>query len=198
MLMDSITTFRCEKCRKVLRSKTEETGKTGKCPFCGTTLTMPDPVLRQKRKHARALAGESSFFRPLPESLLQASSPPLYRVMYTEVPPAEFLLKRSSHVPLLDLGEGGMGFFVRADEKSREVFPGQSFVVEVDFPIFVQPIFVEVKVCWTRSGDENKVLHVGVKFVRTDELLTGFLQNLINYISSRTEAVDLDKWGSFG
>jgi phage FluMu protein Com len=189
---------RCEKCWKILQGKEEKAGVLGECPRCKNRFTVPAPLLHEKRKHQRMLVGESRFAVPNSESLPLSNGPADYRIMYTEVCPAEFVLNRSSHSPLLDLSEGGMSFLVRTDEKRRKVAPGNSLVVEIDFPILARPIFVQVEVCGVRSVDENKLLHIGVRFSMMNESLTEVIKNLIKYVILKSNAIEIEKWGSFG
>jgi len=190
--------IRCEKCGKVLRGKAGKGQKIGRCPRCMDEFVIPSPVSHEDRQYERAIISENNFVRPIPESLTHSKESPVYRVLYTEVSPVEFALKRSTHVPLLDLSEGGMGILVRADEISDGLLPGDVFIAELDFPILVQSIFIQVEVRWIRLIKEEKLLQVGVRFCKSDKAFRGVLKNLMEYISSKTETLDFDKWGSFG
>ena len=90
-----------------------------------------------------------------------------------------------------------MGFLVKADEKSRLIEPGSCFVVEIDFPIFVQPVFVQVEVLWLRPISGDKLLRVGVQFKTADELFKKVVERMIEYLSMRSDAIDIEKWGIF-
>lgn len=190
--------FRCENCCKVLQSNAKKDLKNGKCPRCEEEFVFPHPVSQEGRKHKRAVVGESKFVQLVPEAHTQSKVTPAYRVMYTEVPPVEFTFRRSSHIPLLDLSEGGMGLLVRVDETSEKLVPGYIFVAEIDFPILIQTIFTQVEVCWVRPLKDHRLRHVGVQFCTSDKSFKGVIKNLIKYIMSRSDTLDFDKWGSFG
>jgi phage FluMu protein Com len=190
--------IRCEKCGKVLRGKAGKGQRIGRCPRCMDEFVIPSPVRHGDRKQDRVVISENNLVRPIPETFTHSKEPPVYRVLYTEVSPVEFALKRSTHVPLLDLSEGGMGILVRADEISDGLLPGDVFIAELDFPILVQSIFIQVEVHWIRPIKEEKLLHIGVRFCNSDKSFKGVFKNLMKYISSKTETLDFDKWGSFG
>ena len=42
--------FRCQSCEKVLETKDERAGKSGKCPHCGKRITVPNPAAPKKKK----------------------------------------------------------------------------------------------------------------------------------------------------
>jgi len=190
--------IRCEKCGKVLKGKAEKGKVFGKCPRCGDKIVIPEPLTRESRKHKRVVVGENRFIPTIPETLAQSQESPVYRIMYTEVPPMEFALKRSTQIPLLDLSEGGMKLFVRADEKSQGLSLGDVFLAEIDFPILVQSIFIQVEVRWVRLIKEEKLLQIGVQFCNSDKSFRDVIKDLMKYITSRTETLDFDKWGAFG
>ncbi len=133
----------------------------------------------------------------MPDSLTKKSDKVNYRVTYTEVPPMDYALKRSDQVPLLDISEGGMGFIIRSDNKSNKVLPGDILVVEMDFPIFVQPVYTEVEVCWLRPLKEEKMMHVGVRFYQPGEAIKKVLKGILKYLASKSQTLDFETWGSF-
>ena len=190
--------IRCEQCSKILTGEVEKSQSSGVCPRCGHQFTITAPISHDGRKHKRVVVGESQFAQSIPETLTQNREDPVYRVMYTEVPPVEFALKRSDYVPLLDLSKGGMGVLSRADDQSSELLPGDKFVAEIDFPILVQSIFVQVELRWIRLIKEGQLRHTGVQFCHPDEPLQSVIQCLMNYIQSRTQTPDCKIWGSFG
>jgi phage FluMu protein Com len=195
--MSKDVTIRCASCGKVLKGKPQEDHLTGNCPRCHGTVRISVPLARECRKFHRAIVGENQFVTSVPQPYGTSKTQPLCRVMYTEVPPADFILYRSSHVPLLDLSEGGMGLFVRADNTSKELLPGSTFVTEIDFPILVQPVFVMVEVRWVRPIKEDKIMQLGVRFCNMDDALKSVLLNLKKYIESRTKELEFEKWGAF-
>lgn len=188
----------CEKCGKLLQGKAEKARTFGECPRCGHKLAIPVPAMHENRKHKRAVVVESKFVKPIWETLTQSKEPSLYRIVYTEAPPVEFALNRASDSPLLDISEGGMGILVKADAKSNGLLPGNIFVAEIDFPILIQPIFIRVEVCWMRPLKEDRLFHIGVRFCESGEYLEDLLKNLVRYVESKSKAIDIDKWGSFG
>ena len=195
MSMDVI--IRCASCGKVLKGKTQEDHLTGHCPRCHDTVRISAPLAREGRKYHRVVVGENEFVTSVPQPYCTSKTRPVYRIMYTEVPPLDFLLNRSSHVPLLDLSEGGMGLFVRVDNASEELEPGSTFVAEIDFPILVQPVFITVEVRWVRPIKEDKIMQMGVRFCDMDDSLRSVLLNLKKYIESRTKELEFEKWGAF-
>ena len=86
--------IRCETCGKILQGDVEKSHIVGVCPRCGSRFTISDPVSQDSRRHKRVFIGESQFTQSIPETLTQSLEVPAYRVMYTEVPPVEFALKR--------------------------------------------------------------------------------------------------------
>ena len=162
--------IRCEKCGKVLRGKSGKDQRIGSCPRCRDEFVIPSPVRHGDRKQERVVISENNLVQPIPETFTHSKESPVYRVLYTEVSPVEFALKRSTHVPLLDLSEGGMGLLVRADDLSEGPLPGDILVAELDFPIFVQSIFVQVEVCWIRPLKEEKLLHKPKKDKKQEEM----------------------------
>jgi phage FluMu protein Com len=189
---------RCDKCGKVLKGIAEKGNILGTCPRCREKFVIPDPVPHESRKKKRAVIGESRLVQPIPESLAQCTGAPVYRVMYTEVLPDEFIMKRSDSLPLLDLSEGGMGILMKADHLSGGLLPGDFFYAEIDFPILVHPVYIQVEVCWIRPIKDDTLLQVGVRFCEPGPDFLAVLNNLIQYIESRTQTIDFDKWGSFG
>jgi hypothetical protein len=181
--------IRCEKCGKVLK------GIVGKCPRCNDNFVVPNPITRENRKFERTIIPESKYFRTLPDSIIKSKNPANYKVVYTEAPPVEFALKRSDRVPLLDISESGMSFIIRVDESSK-VLPGDILVLEIDFPVFTQPVYTKVEVCWIRSMKEEKLMHVGVRFYQPTEALKKVLNGMIKYIAATTKSLDFETWGS--
>lgn len=195
--MSITTVIRCENCGKVLRGKPDEGGTLTSCPKCKNKLVVPDAFSSESRRHPRVLTTQSSLALRIPESLSQGEEPALYCIAYTEVSPVEFALHRSTCVPLMDVSEGGMGFLVRTDEKARPIEPGYCFVVEIDFPILVQPVFVTVETRWLRPMSGGKLLRVGVQFKTVDESFKKVVKKMIEYLMVRTDAIDVEKWGMF-
>lgn len=188
--------IRCDKCGKVLKGKAQKSRIVGTCPRCKEDIVIPDPLSKENRKKKRAVICESKLVRTIPEALTKSEESPRCRVMYTEVSPVEYALNRSTHVPLLDLSEGGMGILMRTYSESK-LLPGDLFTVEIDFPVLVQSIFIKVEVSWIRPIKE-KLMHVGVRFCETDEPFREVLKDLMKYITSKTKTIDFEKWGSFG
>ncbi len=188
--------IRCEKCGKVLKGKTQKSNIVGKCPRCKDKFVVPDPITRDNRKKKRSIIPESKYVSALPDKLTKSSKPAHYRLMYTEVSPVEYALKRSDHVPLLDISESGMGFIIRTHNKSHKILPGDMLYVELDFPVLVQPIYTEVEVCWIKPIKEEKLMHVGVRFHRPGEELEGVLKGILKYIASKSQSLDFETWGS--
>ncbi len=188
--------IRCEKCGKILQGKVEKSNIVGKCPRCKDKFVVPDPISRESRKGDRSIVSESKYFRDLPDSVTKSNSSVNYRVVYTEAPPMEFALKRKDQVPLLDIGEGGIGFIARADDKANKALPGDILTIEIDFPIFVKPVSAKVEVCWVRPIKQKKLMQVGVRFYRPSEALKGVLKNIKEYIASKTQSLDFETWGS--
>ena len=189
--------FRCEKCGKVLKGEVQKSTVVGKCPRCKDKFVVPDPVTRDNRKKKRTIVPESKYYITLPDTLTKSNNQANFRVIYTEVPPVEFALKRKDQVPLLDISEGGMGFLIRSDDKSGKVLPGDILVVEMDFPVLAQPVYTKIEVCWLKPIKEDKLMHVGVRFYRPSEALKGFLKGILKYIESKTQSLDFETWGSF-
>jgi len=189
---------RCKKCGKVMKGKSKKSKISGRCPRCRDSFVISDPVSQESRKYKRLVVGESKLVKPLPETLTRRKASPTFRVMFTEVPPNDFAMNRSDYIPLLDLSEGGMGLLSRVNDISSKLQPGDSLVVEIDFPILTQTIFVEVEVCWIRPIKDDKLLQIVVRFCESDDSFPAVLKNLLKYIESRTETMDFDKWGSFG
>jgi hypothetical protein len=90
-----------------------------------------------------------------------------------------------------------MSLFVRVDSMSKELVPGTTFVAEIDFPILIQPVFVEVEVRWVRPIKKEKIMQMGVRFCDMDDALRSVLFNLKEYIESRTKELEFEKWGAF-
>lgn len=189
---------RCEKCSKVLKGKSVKSQIIGKCPRCRDNFVFSDPVSQESRKNKRLVVGEGQLVKPLPKTLTQSKASPAFCVMFTEVPPIDFAMNRSDYIPLLDISEGGMGLLTRVNDISSKIQPGDSLVVEIDFPILIQTIFVEVEVCWIRPIKDDKLLQIGVRFCEPDDSFLAVLSNLLKYIDSRNKTMDFDKWGSFG
>jgi phage FluMu protein Com len=187
--------IRCEKCGKVLKGKVQKSNIVVKCPRCNDNFVVPDPITRENRKNKRIVIPESKHFRTLPDSIIKSNNPATYKVVYTEAPPVEFALKRSDRVPLLDISESGMSFIIRVDESSK-VLPGDILVLEIDFPVFTQPVYTKVEVCWIRSMKEEKLMHVGVRFYQPTEALKKVLNGMIKYIAATTKSLDFETWGS--
>jgi phage FluMu protein Com len=195
--MSNDVIIRCAGCGKVLKGKTQEDHLTGNCPRCHDTLNISPPSAREERKYRRAVVGENEFVTSVPQPFRTSKTPPVYRIVYTEVPPIDFIRNRSSHVPLLDLSEGGMGLFVRVDSVSKELVPGTTFAAGIDFPILIQPVFVTVEVRWVRPIKKEKIMQMGVRFCDMNDSLRGVLFNLKKYIESRTKELEFEKWGAF-
>ena len=191
-------TIRCEQCGKALRGKAGKKQTRGTCPRCMDKFVISNPVSREDRKQERAVVSDNNLVRPIPAALTSSEKSPVYRVSYTEVSPVEFALKRSTHVPLLDLSEGGMGILVNADEVSKALGSGDEFTAELDCPIFIQSIYVQVAVHWIRPTKEGKLLHLGVRFCNSDKSFRRVIKTLMKFISSKTDTLDFDKWGAFG
>jgi hypothetical protein len=191
-------TIRCEKCGKVLKGEAEKPGSFGRCPRCHAKVAIPNPSLRNFRKYERQIVGENVFVPAVPDSLTRSEQAPFVKVRYTEVPPVDFALGRPNHIPLLDLSEGGMGILMKDDESSKELNPGDVFVAEIDFPILVRPIRLEVEVRWIRAIKKERLRHVGVQFCHPDQVLKKVIHSLIKYITSRSETNGFEKWGAFG
>ena len=190
--------IRCKKCGKVLQCETKKSGESGRCIRCNESFTIPDGVFADSRKHKREVVVESDLVPTTPGHLTESDDIPSFRVRYTEVPPVEFISKRSSEIPLLDLSKGGMGLLFRKDEKTDRLLKGEDFVVEIDFPILVQPILVRVEVRWIHPINNDSLLQVGVQFHNPDRALKSVLKNLMKYISSRSNTLGFEKWGAFG
>jgi phage FluMu protein Com len=189
--------IRCASCGKVLKGKAREDHLTGNCPRCHDTLRISPPLASEGRKYHRAVVGENEFITFVPQPFCTSKTLPVYSIVYTEVAPIDFIRNRSSHVPLLDLSEGGMGLFVRVDNVSKELAPGTTFVATIDFPILVQPVFVTVEVRWIRPIKKEKIMQMGVRFCDMNDSLRGVLLNLKKYIESRTKELEFEKWGAF-
>jgi len=188
---------RCEKCGKVLQGEPDKAGASITCPKCNNKFVVPGALSRESRRHERVLTSESRLALQIPESLSRSEEQALYCIAYTEVPPVEFALNRSTYVPLVDLSEGGMGFLVKTDEKARLIEPGSSFVIEIDFPILVRTVFVIVESRWLRPVTGEKLLRVGVQFKTTDAAFKKVIEHMIEYLMMRTDAIDIEKWGIF-
>lgn len=189
--------IRCENCGKVLKGTAQEACLMSRCPRCQDTLEIPAPMNMEARQYYRAVVGEKKWITSVPYAFRKSNAPAVYKVMYTEVPPADFIQNRSTHVPLLDLNEGGMGLFVNADKVSDELQPSNTFIAEIDFPILVQPLIVRVEVRWIRPIKEKKLIQMGVMFCDMNESLRNVILSLKHYIESRTNEFDFDKWGAF-
>ena len=62
------------------------------------------------------------------------------------------------------------------------LLPGDVFIAELDFPILVQSIFIQVGVRWIRLIKGEKLLQIGVRFCKSDKAFRGVIKNLIKYI----------------
>ncbi len=189
--------IRCEKCGKVLKGKMKKSNIVGKCPRCKDKFVVPDPVAQDNRQYKRTIIPESKYVCSVPASLTNNKKPVNYRIIYTEVSPVEFALNRTDQVPLLDISEGGMGIIIRSINASGKVLPGDIFIVELDFPIFIKPVYTEVEVCWLKPIKDDKLMHVGVRFNRTGEDFKKVLKCILKFISSKTQSLDFETWGSF-
>ncbi len=188
--------IRCEKCGKVLKGRTQKLNIVGKCPRCKDKFVVPDPIKRDSRKKKRTIVHESKYVSTLPDILTKRNKPPHYRLIYTEVSPVEYALKRSDHVPLLDMSEDGLGFIIKTNDKSHKILPGDILYVALDFPVLVQPIYSEVEICWIKPIKEEKLMHVGARFHRPGEALKEVLKSLVKYIASKSQSLDFETWGS--
>jgi len=122
----------------------------------------------------------------------QASEPsstsgklPVYKVVYTEVDPAQFVLARRRRVPVLDVSTTGLRFLARVDEQGSELTSGQMILIEIDFPIFVRPVKTLVEVRWTKPLEGYELQQVGVEFSQPDREFREIIGNLVDFVLAR-------------
>ena len=179
--------IRCKKCGKILVAKCTENRSKGSCPGCKTTLIIPGVAEIEGRRSERALIAENSLGIQPSAELSASKDKPCFRVIYTEAPAFEFAHKRRGVSPILDLSDSGLSFLVRHDEAGDKLVAGQVFAIEMDCPLFVQPIYPMVQVRWANpSGDD--LFHVGVTFHSPPHDLQNIIANLIKYILAKPEA----------
>ncbi len=177
---------RCDYCGKVMVTISEYAGRNMKCPECSNSIQIPNTSEIKMRKTAREVVHESEMSTHLPETLRKPEITPLYRIVYTEVLPANFALKRNNVFPLLDLSENGLGFICKEKDalklKIDEIVP-----IEVDFPILEEPLKLQVQVRWLKQMSNKKLYRIGVEFHQPERELHSVLDTLYNYITSRPE-----------
>ena len=87
---------------------------------------------------------------------------------------------------------------VKADDAALQLAAGTIIPIEIDFPILVEPIYVQTEVRWLRHIKEHGLIQIGVEFCQPDESLKKVVDKLYDYIVSRTEIWEFEKWGAFG
>lgn len=181
--------IRCSKCGKVLLARPSEKRKIGKCPKCAAKFAIPSLSQIAERKKTRVVVGGmEGLLSRLPEKLTTKTEKPLAHIVYTEAPPIQFTMMRKNQSPILDLSEGGMSIYISNDGQTADLKLGSSFWVEIDFPVFVAPIYTEVTVRWTKLIEKTNLLQLGLQFSKPDETLQQIMGILMDFVLSRPEA----------
>jgi len=162
-------------------------GKKGKCPGCGTVFLVPSGGQHDDRKAARTLVEECTNCISMPDDLTSSTSEVLCRVMYTEAPPLRFTKERQGCVPILDLSEGGLSFYMKDEDGANSLERGSTHSVQIDFPIFVVPVVTQVEIRWLKPVAKENITQIGIKFCRSDPNFKRLIENLIDYILSRSD-----------
>ncbi|MBF0117726.1 MAG: PilZ domain-containing protein [Desulfobacterales bacterium] len=181
--------MRCKNCGKVLKTNSENAGKKVRCPQCQNVFVIPDAKELASRKADRVVIQESkdaiSLSQDMPAHLEET---PFCQVVYTEADPIQFTLKRKNQVPLLDLSEGGLAFYIKTSEEVAALTFEKIIPIEIDFPtVLFEPLSVKVEVRWIKPMAEQKLLHVGVKFNNPDKKFLKIVSKLIELIISKPD-----------
>lgn len=189
--------IRCKSCGKVLITKCGEERKIGICPNCRAKLIIPKITELEARKTERAVISESELTIRAPEGLVSPVEKPVCRVMYTEAPPFEFALRRKDQLPILDLSEAGLSFLAKKKEAGFLV-PGKTILIEIDFPILIEPIYPYVQVRWANPTEEEELLQIGVEFQSPKKDLEEIAATMVKYVLSKPDAWEQAEPGNEG
>lgn len=190
--MENQIKIRCSSCGKVLLAKPSQARKIAKCPRCGARFVIPSLANIAERKGQRVPAPENeAALARLSEKLTVPKEPPLCRVVYTEASPVQFALQRKKEVPLLDLSEDGLSFYMKDGDSPGELREGARFVVEIDFPVLIVPVYTPVILRWLKRVEEQGLYQLGVQFQDPDQELLAVVKTLVNFILSRPEVWEL-------
>lgn len=180
--------IRCGKCGKVLLARPAAEKKLAKCPRCKSAFTIPSLSQLAARKSPRVIVSENEkFLSRLPEKLTRKKENPLCRVVYTEASPVAFAQQRPDQAPILDLSEDGLSVYLKKDDKLTSLDAGTVFLIEIDFPVLVLPLIIEVVLRWLKPVEEAGLIQLGVQFVDPDEDLQKVILILMDFILSRPE-----------
>jgi len=177
--------MRCQGCGSVLKTSSANSGRQAQCPKCNATFTVPFPPPSEARQALRAIVQELSSQPCASESSGSHGTIPFFRVVYTEADPAQFALARENRVPVLDISAKGLRFLTRTEGKRLKLVPGQTILLEIDFPNLVKPIKTPVEVRWAKPLEGYKLQQVGVEFTKPDREFRAALDDLVSYVLSR-------------
>ncbi|MFH1147161.1 MAG: PilZ domain-containing protein [Pseudomonadota bacterium] len=183
--------IRCKSCGKVLLTKCGEERKIGVCPGCKTKLIIPKISEIEARKTERAVISESALTIRAPEGLVSPAEKPACRVMYTEAPPFEFALRRKDQLPILDLSETGLSFLAKKKDAGPFVL-GKTLLIEIDFPILIEPVYPYVQVRWANPTEDNELLQIGVEFLEPAKDMEKIAATMVKYVLSKPDAWEVD------
>ena len=140
---------------------------------------------RDNRRTERVVVEKNVLAQDLPESLIISDKVPVYTVAYVEADPVQFALKRKNMLPLIDICDDGLAFFIKAQKDEKKVVARQIIQIQIDFPILIEPIKTNIEIQWTIYLEESGLLRVGAKFCDASQDFKKIIKSLIKYVQSK-------------
>lgn len=186
--------IRCGKCGQVLKAEASQAGKVALCPRCKAKFRIPEGgAFANQRKDVRTVIEECELALNLAKTLTRPQGSPDLRIAYTEASPMLFAQQRRELSPILDLSDGGLSCYLQPDRLPTGCQIGAILNLELDAPIFSQPIHFQAQLRWLRPSDNPAINHAGVSFHQPDGDLITVIAILIRYIVTRAEIWEMEE-----